>query len=467
MAAIASAYTGSASLLVGPSGDATGAADYASITAAMTAAGAAGQTVQLRPGNYQLNKPLKWDTSAQSVIQLAPSLIGAPGMGGCSSDAGTAGVVQLTATSSFPAGEFLIDYIGPAPSGGAGGNTGFRVSGLVLQCNSKAAGVRSFNSEDSEWSYLVINDPAAPNPANTAGGPLGAVNFVSSPSFQAFNNRAQRVYVKGAAQHSFYLNEGTGSYVLATNCTSLNAGWSAFYVLNGATVLGGVAQGSGKNNPQSGYYHGEYQLGGATLAGCVAFNGNPKGPGLQLIGEPGVFNSVTGCTFLGSNTAISEQWSSLCMVVGGSNAHATTLLGCNLITGTHTSDFAWLDSSALGSVTFAGCQFSTAGGALSGTPYNLNGAAATVKFDSCAGINPAGTQTVAVPATTVATAALPVDATFYVTGAAGGSCTIAVGGGPTVTVPASTLIPVHVPAGKTVTPTYGAGNAPTWAVEGH
>jgi hypothetical protein len=458
---------GNAKIVLSPSGDATGAQDYANITNAMTAAGAAGGTIEFEPGNYRVSKPLKWDTSAQTVIQLAPSLIGAPGMSGCSTDAGTAGVVQLTATSSFPAGEFLIDYIGPAPSGGAGGNTGFRVSGLVLQCASRAAGVRSFNSEDSEWSYLVINDPAAPNPANTAGSPSGAVNFVSSPSFQAFDNRAQRIYVKGAAQHAFYLNEGTGSYVLVTNCTSVNAGWSGFYALNGVTLLGCIAQQSGQNNPQSGFYNGEYQLAGATLVGCVAFNGSPKGPGVQLIGEPGVFNSVTGCTFFGTNTAISETWSSLCMVVGGSNAHATTFTGCNFITGTHTSDFVWLDSNAIGSVIFDGCQFSTAGGALSGSKYNLNGATAYVKFNSCSGITPAGTQTVAVPATTVATAALPVDCTFYVTGAAGGSCTIAVGGGPTVTVPASTLVPVFVPAGKTVTPTYGAGNAPTWAVEGN
>ena len=92
--------------------------------------------------------------------------------------------------------------------------------------------------------------------------------------------------------------------------------------------------------------------------------------------------------------------------------------------------------------------------------------AMTLKIRNSRGYNPQGTLTITVPATTVATAAQYVDAVFYVTGAAGGSCTITVSGGPTVTVPVSTLVPVFCPAGQTVTPVYGAGNAPTWAVEG-
>jgi hypothetical protein len=93
--------------------------------------------------------------------------------------------------------------------------------------------------------------------------------------------------------------------------------------------------------------------------------------------------------------------------------------------------------------------------------------AMTLKIRNSRGYNPAGSQTVAVPASGTAAATLPVDAMYYITGAAGGSCTIAVSGGPTVTVPASTLVSVLVPAGQAPTPTYGAGNAPTWAVEGN
>lgn len=79
------------------------------------------------------------------------------------------------------------------------------------------------------------------------------------------------------------------------------------------------------------------------------------------------------------------------------------------------------------------------------------------------GYNPVGTVTVAVPATTVAVAAIGYDRTFYITTTAATS--VAIGGGPTVTLPTSGVTPVRVPAGQTLTPTY-AGAAPTWVVEG-
>jgi hypothetical protein len=460
---------GNDKILVSPSGDTTGAADWTRITNAMTAAGPSGGTVGFEPGNYYLNAPLKWDTSAKTTIQLAPSLIGSPGMGGCDLAGNSpTGAVQLTAASSFPTGEFLIDYLGPAPSGGDGGNTGFRISGLVLQCGSKAAGVRSFNSEDSDWDHLVINQAAAPNPANTAGSPAGAVNFVASPSYEAFNNRCERVYVEASAQHSFYLFEGSGSYIFATNCTSVNAGWAGFWAGKFVTLTGCIAQSSGQNNPQSGYYNGEFECYGVTLVGCVSFASFPHGPGIAVSAEPGIYNSITGCVFTGTSVnGLAEAWAPVLHVNGGGNAHQTTFSGCTFMTGSHTSDYVNLDSSVVGQIVFDGCQFIPVGGSPTVGAYNLNGAAAYVKFASSPGINPAGTQTISVPATTVATAALPFDSTWYVKGAAGGTCTIAVTGGPTITIPVSTTIPVFVPAGSTVTPTYGAGNAPTWQVEGN
>jgi hypothetical protein len=75
-----------------------------------------------------------------------------------------------------------------------------------------------------------------------------------------------------------------------------------------------------------------------------------------------------------------------------------------------------------------------------------------------------GTQTVAVPLTTVATAALAVDSTYYVKANASGTTTVAISGGPTISVPASSVVPVRVLAGRTLTPAYTA--APTWVVEG-
>ena len=438
--------------------------DTTAIQNAMNAAGAVGGTVYFPPGNYLISNHLLWDTSAKTTIQLAPSLIGAPGMSGPSADAGTAGAVQITASGTFPVGEFMIDYIGPAPVGGGGGNTGFRVSGLVLQCSSRAAGIRSFNSEDSEWSYLVINDAAAPNPANTSGSPGGAVNFVASPSFEAWNNRAQRVYVFASAKHAFYLVEGTGSYIYALSCVSVNAGWAGFYALAGVTLIGCLAQHSGVNNPDGGWYYADWELGGATLIGCVSFNGNPVGPGVTCYADA-VPNNISSCAFLGTSTnGLSEEYSAVIRFLNGGSTHQhVTLDNCIFATGSHTSDYVYVESSTSGSVVFLGCHFTPSGGAPTVGAYNLNGTAITT-FDKCEGINPAGTQSVAVPATTVATAALPFDATFYVTANAAGSCTVAISGGPTITVPASAVVPVFVPAGQTITPTYT--NAPTWVVEG-
>ena len=84
-------------------------------------------------------------------------------------------------------------------------------------------------------------------------------------------------------------------------------------------------------------------------------------------------------------------------------------------------------------------------------------------FRNCTNINPAGTRTVAVPASGTAVAADYMDRTFYVTAGVGG-CKMAIQGGPSVVIPTGALGTVRVPAGQTVTPTYTA--TPTWVVEG-
>lgn len=460
-----------------------GTDDTASIQAAMNAAGPSGSIVQFPAGNYLLTNHLLWDTSASSIATLAPSLQGSLGQGGPSIDAVPSpavplGVVSLMAHSTFPLGEFIFDYIGCNPAGGAAGNTGFCIQGFVLYCNSRAAGLRSFNSEDSDHSYIVINNAAAPNPANTVGTPLGAVNFLANPSFQSWNNSAERIYVVESAQHAFYLIEGSGSYVIARYCNSVNAGWAGFYALKNTMLIGCLSQGSGKNNPQSAWYNSEFEIGGVTMVGCLSVATGAKGPGIELLtGASNINNVITGCTFLGTNTnGLAEKWSSIVYVInGGGTAHHTTFSGCNLHTGSHTADYVYVDTGTSGgSILFSGCHFTTAGGALTNTAYNLN-STNVVTFKNCEGINPVGSVTVAVPATTVATTALPYDSWFYITGATGGTTAVVVSGltaGPSITVPVSggaTAVPVttvFVPANQTITPTYGTGNAPTWATYG-
>ena len=78
------------------------------------------------------------------------------------------------------------------------------------------------------------------------------------------------------------------------------------------------------------------------------------------------------------------------------------------------------------------------------------------------GYNPVGPVTVAVPASGTATAALPYDATFYITQTVAAS-SVAVQG-QSITIPIGGPTAIRVPAGQTLTPTYST--APTWVVMG-
>ena len=78
------------------------------------------------------------------------------------------------------------------------------------------------------------------------------------------------------------------------------------------------------------------------------------------------------------------------------------------------------------------------------------------------GYNPRGPTTVAVPASGSATAALPYDATFYITQATAAS-SVSVQG-QAIAIPVGGPTAIRVPAGQTLTPTYTT--APTWVVLG-
>jgi hypothetical protein len=176
-----------------------------------------------------------------------------------------------------------------------------------------------------------------------------------------------------------------------------------------------------------------------------------------------------GCSFLGTNTAGTTAGTA--MVQQTWMQCFAKFTNCHFQKGSQTSQWVYVNGSNGNTATqliFDSCSFGYTGGA-PGTKYSTNGAtlgigAEYLVFRNCYGINPAGTQAISVPATTVATTPLPFDAIFYVTAAAGGGVTLAISGGPTITVPASAVVPVLVPAGQTLTPTYTS--APTWVVEG-
>jgi hypothetical protein len=474
--AIAPAYTGKTGLVVGPSGDTTGAADHASLQAALTAAGPTGGVVQLQPGDYVLNAPLVWDQRSAVADVHAPSIIGA-GSGGDPTTAATGegGVTRLIASTSFPSGEFMIDYLGPTAVNVS--MAGFTVANLLIQgCDSggtpRAAGIRGFNQWQARWQNIAIIKPQVPSPAVKPGGisPAGAVSMYASPTSNALMNQLDQIWVMRAQFDGFYLQEGPGSFLVATGCSDFNSSAHGFHIGPFTTLTGCNASREGFAQF---YIHDDLGAGGANvqMIGCQSlgtFTSDVQA--LLMTGDQFLTLQATACSF--GWCANANGGGDLNSVMSFSGYCVATFTGCLLAsTNANINKYVSLAASmtAGSMIQLDGCQLT--GGPWGHTPaavYNLNSnPASMLRIDGCQGVSPFGTQTVAVPATTVATAGLPFDSTFYVTGAAGGSCTIAVSGGPTVTVPASTLIPVYVPAGSTVTPTYGAGNAPTWAVEGH
>jgi hypothetical protein len=449
---------GNAKIIVAPSGDTTGVTDAAHINAGLAASG--GGTVELQSGQYWVNAPIRWTAvTSPGTVQpdgLAPSLIGAPARPGTSHDIGTLAGTKITAAAGFPSGEFMIDYLAATTTA----NCGFTVSGLSLACAGLAAGIRGCNQIQATWRNIVVDNTATPAPANNFGSPTGAFSFVANPSTNSYNNFAENCYVAYPGQDGFYLFEGAGSWVVADKCTVLNAARYGFVLGDNTLAQGCREQGSAT----AGFY-----VYGATMTGCTSGDVVPgAGNSILFNGSNSRSARVLGCRFNGSNTAGTDAATAMMQVISAVEVH-TIVQGCTFISGTHTSAWLYVNGSVTGQMLFSGTEFaatSLGGSALTNAPTILFGTP-TYRFSDCPGMNPFGTLTVAVPATTVATGTNQCDATFYVTGAAGGSCTIAVGGGPTVTVPASTLVAVYVPAGKTVTPTYGAGNAPTWAVEGH
>lgn len=455
-----------AAYVISPSGDSTGATDYANINAAMTAAGPTGGTVQLLPGQYYVNSPLKYDQSAAVVPVLAPSLVGSPGIPGSSSDIGNYGSVQITCASSFPTGEFVIDYIGPIQLSSSPplAMTGFTIRGLALRCASKGAGIRVVQEEDATLRDLVITNTATPAPANNTGSPKAAVNLVPPTtgfSFQ-YNNRVVNCYVFLAGQDSFYCSEGFASSVVLDHCSSVQPGRFGFNCGPQTQLLFCDSQTAATAN---------YYVIGTTMIGCTEYftsAGNSVRTNLDNTpwsANPTVPTVFIGCSFQGTNTGSLSEANGSVINMQWVGQHLI-FSGCSFVGGTGTTDWVYVNASNTNTAQaiFSGCQFGEFFSQPGTHLYNLNGSGALLQFKNCQGLNPFGTQSIAVPSTTVATAALPFDATFYVTAGASGTTTMAISGGPTITVPANACVPVLVPAGKTLTPTYTS--SPTWVVEG-
>jgi hypothetical protein len=468
---------GGDSIVLSPSSDQTGTRDTADILNAMSKAGATGGTIGLRPGDYYISQPLQWNQLSAASDVHAPSIIGA-GSGGDPSTAptGEGGATRLIPSTSFPVGEFMIDYLGPTAVNAS--MAGFTVQGLLIQGADpsgtlRAAGVRGFNQFMAKWRDISVIKPyGAPNPAVKPGGisPAGAVSMYASPTSNALMNRLEQIWLMRAQYTGFWLQEGFGSYLVATACSDFNASAYGFDVGPETVLIGCTTSREGFAQ-----YHINDALaaggGPVQLIGCqtiATFTSSVQA--LLMTGVQYMSLQATGCFFGAcANDNVGGDFNAIAEIGGYALA---VFSGCTFAaTNAHINKYIALTAgmTAGSLVQFDGCQFT--GQMWGQTPaaiYNLNGnPASMLSIKNSPLANPFGVQVVNVPASGTAVAAVPYDRMFYVTAAAGGGCTLAISGGPTVTVPASTLVPVLVPAGQTLTPVYGAGNAPTWVVEGN
>ncbi len=125
------------------------------------------------------------------------------------------------------------------------------------------------------------------------------------------------------------------------------------------------------------------------------------------------------------------------------------------ITGNHLQSYVALNVTGTYN-NFANNSFLQGGGGIGSTGDGTN------TYHNNPGYNPVGPVTVAVPASGSATAALPYDATFYITQTTAAS-SVAVQG-QAIAIPVGGPTAIRVPAGETLTPTYTT--APTWVVMG-
>ena len=152
--------------------------------------------------------------------------------------------------------------------------------------------------------------------------------------------------------------------------------------------------------------------------------------------------------------------------VSGATVFASFEVGASGVTAPSISEMVCLNSQNQ-AIQFNGPAVVKSGSISGGTTTVTTTTGAVMR--NVLGYNPVGLVTVAVPATGAATAALPYDATFYITASTSTvACAVTDAGGTSqtvATIPASGFAGVFVPAGSTLTPTYTA--APTWTVFGN
>jgi hypothetical protein len=425
--------------------------DYCAIQAACNAA-IPGGTALLPPGEYIISNIILISPAASSSGNArACSILGWITAGRIGDAASDTSPVQLTAGTTFPIGEYILDYV---PLNSANALEGSVVMGLGFKCNSRGAGFRAVNSRRFYVAHLGVDHSAIPAPANNLAGPTAAIALpaVGTPAAYSLVENCSVAY---AGQDSFQMNSTQGMLVANFSLNAVRYGFTLSQVIEciGSHIEGGAN-----------FFN---CLSGAQ--GCINIIGadvySSAAPTKETIIVVGVASQAsqgvtfTGCQFIGTNTG-SDTEAHLSMVHCYGTTCNALFVNCFFGAGTQTTDFIYLDAGTTGKILFQTCQFT-------GVPLtqkiNLNGTVGVLAIRNCPGINPIGAVTTpGFLATTVAvTNGTAVDVTAYVT-AGVNPVTVQVDAvAALMVIPAAGVGTVRIPAGSTFTPTFGGG-VPTW-----
>lgn len=357
-----------AALVLHPSGDTTGTTDLANMNAAITATMLFGGVVNPQPSTtpYYFNGPIivkPGNTGSNNVPAVVPSIVGLTGAGRIGDLTSDTAAVQFIAASGFPVGSFFLDYqnSGGFPYSG----TGAHISGIMFDCNYRAAGFRAQGPRKFNVHDLVIDQPATPSASYTDGCTGGF--SITSPTTGA-DGGAYNVYtnvtVNKAQQDSFcFMTRGQDT---ALGCTSLAPARNNFYCSGSSDIR---LESCGYEQGQVAVYAGP----GSTfkVIGMDSYAGAQNWPTQNAVvlaagrGPTGTVRYAApqfiACDFGNAPSAgVSEESGAVVAIQNHGNGaliQGARFIGCSFTAGANTTEWIYAETILNGRVSFASCEF--------------------------------------------------------------------------------------------------------------
>jgi parallel beta-helix repeat protein len=328
---------------------------------------------------------------------------------------------------------------------------------------SAAAGVNLFNSASRNVisNNVLYNDIFASGPSFTADISSGSPNLANVSSF-ANLVAGMRIIGTGIPAGTYVqsINSGANTAVLTANASATTTGVTLTTLpTNNGISLSGAAN----TNVVSNNY--VYDVNTAGISVSSASYNTIDGNQVNNCGTQGI--AISGTTPTGNtveNNSVYNASQLLTNSVDGIwlNTAVNTLVSGNSVWGPATAKVRYgvgIESGASGAHVIG--NYAVGGNYVSGAFNNLGSGTIVRNFRGYT----VGAITVAVPATTVAVAAVAYDRWFYVTAGTGGVTLAFSNGANSITIAAGATVPVFLPGAVTMTPTYT--NAPTWVAHGY